>query len=531
MSITCAVPHSAYETVAGDKYIVAGSPDWSVLEESAGGPGDLWHSGLQRGCGGLLDELRYWTPCGWWYLNDTDPLISSVSWRVDAFGFVARRSAWEALGGFDPAYASSVAQGLDFGFRLLQAGGVPLHVPNLFPAMRQAEPHPALPREDVYLFFARHFKRDYRLYMLLRESVRRRSPAKEWRAFREAEKRAGGIPAPPATPIPPRSLLPLRDPAPKVSVVIPTMGRQEYTANLLADYCRQTLPPHEVFVVDATPEGNRQSGVYEALQKRLPLRVIWQRSLGSCRARNEAIRLASGDYVVFGDDDTRILPDFLENHVRLLETYGAQAANGLDVRAGHVHEGPRDLEKKLAALELREGPVGVESKFNNANGCVRREWVECCIGNDANFDGGYGEDGDFGQCLREKGAVILHNPYSANLHLKPARGGFRWWGERGRGAERLPWEIVRRCGWLRPRPSPTIVYGLMKHYAREQVREWFLLYVLRSWWPRYSRPNESPLRRILLLGPRILKTPLTLARIRVACRFARDLLWRGPVYD
>jgi GT2 family glycosyltransferase len=518
---------------AGQEYVAFGDPDQYALPELLRGPGDLWHSGLERGCGGLLGELKYWSACGWWYLNEASPLISSVSWRVDATGFVARRSAWESLGGFDLAYTSGLARGLDFGFRLLNAGGVPLHVPELFRADAAAERYPALSRRDLYLFFVRHFKREYRLYMLFRETLRRRRPAEEWRAWQEAEGAAADLPAPKVRPVRPRALRPLSHPVPKVSVVIPTMGRQEYTASLLEDYCRQTLPPHEIFVVDATPEGGRRPGIYEPFQQRLPLRVVWQKSLGSCRARNEAIRASSGDYIVFGDDDTKILPDFLESHVRLLETYGAPAANGLDIRADHHLQTSQDLARKAGALVSSRVQIGVDDKFSNANGCVRRSWVEECVGNDVNFDGGYGEDGDFGHCLRERGAVVLRNPYSANLHLKPPQGGFRWWGEQAKrqGRRRLPWEIHRRVGWLQPKPSPTIVYGLMKHYTRDQVREWFVAYVLRSWWPRYGRPEESTWRRIVLLMPRMLKTPLTLARIRVACGFAGDLLRRGPVYE
>jgi hypothetical protein len=125
----------------------------------------------------------------------------------------------------------------------------------------------------------------------------------------------------------------------------------------------------------------------------------------------------------------------------------------------------------------------------------------------------------------------LHNPYSVNLHLKPPAGGFRWWGQEAAQRRRLPWEFNRRAGWIKPKPSPTIVYGLLKHYTRDQVREWFTLYVIRGWWPRYSKPHESSWKRGLLLGFRVLKTPLVLLRIRVARRFATDLCRRGPVYQ
>lgn len=518
--------YPALRDAYGGEYLVCGRPDPEILACSLDGPGDFWHSGLLRATAALLPELKYWTPCGWWYLNDADPAISSVSWRADAGAFAVRRSAWECLDGFDRAFWSDAARGLDFGFRLLRSGGVPLHVPGLYPAAE--EPGPPLPREDVYLFFVRHFKRDYRRYLLFRESIRRMTPASEWKALREAERRAAAIAPPHGRAIPPRPLLPLANPRPRVSVILPTMGRQEYAANLLQDLAGQTLSPCEVFLIDATPEQQRLECVYEDLARRIPLRVIWQQSLGSCRARNEAIRLCTGDYILFADDDTRVLPDYVENHVRLLETYGAHATNGLDIRADHHRHGPEELARKLA-----QRPTGamtqVESKFSNANSCVRREWVEKCVGNDVNFDGGYGEDSDFGNRLAKAGAVVLHNPYSANLHLKPPSGGFRLW--RTTRSRRLPWELSRRVGWIAPKPSPTIVYGLLKHHTPDQIREWLLLYVLRGWWPRFLKPGEPSWKRALLALFRILKTPLVLLRIRASLRFANDLCRRGAIYE
>src|SRR2546430_10885490 len=45
-------------------------PYTTLFRSCLKGPGDLWHSGLLRSYGGLLAELKYWKPCGWWYLND-----------------------------------------------------------------------------------------------------------------------------------------------------------------------------------------------------------------------------------------------------------------------------------------------------------------------------------------------------------------------------------------------------------------------------------------------------------------------------
>ncbi len=258
--------------------VVFGEPDAAVLDSLLEGQGDLWHSGLNRGCAGLLAELKYWRP-DWWYLNDFDPTRPGVCWRVDGEAFVIRREVWERLGGFDAAYLSDAAKGLDFGFRLLKAGGVPLHVPGLFPAM--ARPR-ALPRTDVHVFFARHLRRDRCVYACVRTA--------EWRAFRAAAARVRRSPAPPRAAIPPRRLEPLPEPAPAISVILPTMGRQRLAAEFLDDLARQSLPPKEVFVVDATPAAQREPGIYDPFRERLPVRLLWEDTPGACRQRNRALR-------------------------------------------------------------------------------------------------------------------------------------------------------------------------------------------------------------------------------------------------
>ncbi|MBI5629274.1 MAG: glycosyltransferase [Elusimicrobia bacterium] len=521
--------------VPGTELLAVGNPDAALLGGLSEGPGDLWHSGLQRGAGGLLGELRYWSPVYWFYLNDVDPVVRGVSWRLDPGGFVVRASAWRALGGADPGYASDAARALDLGFRLLRRGGVPLHVPGLFGAHPRTKEKNEIPREDLYLFFIRHFKRQYRMWVLARESARRRAPLSQWRALRRAEARARAVPALYDRDLPARPLRPLPESRPSVSVIIPTLSRPRCMANLLSDYTRQTFLPGQIVVMDATPELEREAGLYELFKAKLPLVVLWQKSLGSCRARNEAIAACTGDVIVFGDDDIRIPPDFVENHVRLLETYKADGAVGLDIRADHPEQGLEDLARKLSDPALRRGAAGAAATFNNANSCVRREWVLRCAGNDVNFDGGYGEDQDFGHCLVEKGAVLLRNPRSADLHLKPAAGGFRWWqGQlelKGKARRRQPWELERQVGWISPRPSPTIMYGFLKHYTHEQLREWLYIYLARSWWPSYAKPGESFAVRCLMLVPRLLATPWVLLRIRESMRFAQALKARGPRYE
>jgi glycosyltransferase involved in cell wall biosynthesis len=206
------------------------------------------------------------------------------------------------------------------------------------------------------------------------------------------------------------------------------------------------------------------------------LTVKWQVTKGSCRARNEAIEVCVGDFIVFGDDDIRIQPDFIENHIRLLQTYNAGGCNGLDIRADHIEQDLNDLQSKLKLVEANRWHVGSVQMFSNANSCVKREYVERLVGNDINYDGGYGEDGDFGISLLKLGVPVLHNPFSVNLHLKPPNGGYRFWGSQakvmGKKRKTQPWELDTPVKWIRPVPSPTVMYQFHKQFNKEQIEEY-----------------------------------------------------------
>src|SRR5699024_5453840 len=117
---------------------------------------------------------------------------------------------------------------------------------------------------------------------------------------------------------------------------------------LLEDYKNQTYLPSLVIVIDATPKKESYNPGYDKKNYPFELIVKEQITKGSCRARNEAIELCKSDYIIFADDDTRILPDFVENHIRFLQTYKVDACTGLDIHADN-HE--QDLDDLRTILE------------------------------------------------------------------------------------------------------------------------------------------------------------------------------------
>lgn len=502
-----------YITTCGEELLYAGSPDISLLDTLVKGPGDLWHSSLDQGFKNTFPELVYQTAVFWWFLNDFDDLDQSINWRINPDMFVVRKKVWELFNGLPSDYESEKMAAFDFGFRLLRyGGGVPMYAKGLYPAHHNEV---KIPIEDSYIFYRKNFKLQHSYYMLARKGIQ--NPFKEWRAFRRAKAK---MPEKNIFPVVTPRKLKMINTNSSVSVIIPTMSRQDFTLQLLEDYERQNFPVKEVIVVDATPENQRKIGIYNK-EWSFKLIVKWQKSKGSCRARNEAILLCTGEYLIFGDDDTRIPPDFVENHLSFLHTFRAEACNGLDIPAKDYRHGLEELRNSLNKLGNKRYKAGAAQNFSNANSCVRKEWVERVIGNDINFDGGYGEDSDFGYRILKSGGIVLSNPYSVNLHLKPTVGGYRHWNLQanvlGRDRKKQAWEQGQPVKFIKPTPSPTVLYGIIKHFSSKQVKEYRLKYF-------YLYLFKKPKNRLLF---RLLRMPLKYLQFNRSLYYAKNLLNKG----
>jgi glycosyltransferase involved in cell wall biosynthesis len=98
-----------------------------------------------------------------------------------------------------------------------------------------------------------------------------------------------------------------------ISVVIPTLGKDEYLAYTLASLVRQTHRDFEVIVVNDGGESST-ADLVAPYRKHFPLVYAEHPHGGRSTARNHGIRAASGERVVFIDDDRVATPDLLHRH-------------------------------------------------------------------------------------------------------------------------------------------------------------------------------------------------------------------------
>lgn len=97
-----------------------------------------------------------------------------------------------------------------------------------------------------------------------------------------------------------------------VSVVIPVYNGEKYIKNCLEHVLCQTYEALEVIVIDDGSKDLSYQIVSEMVRKDGRVRLFHQENAGVSSARNAALRLLTGDYVVFVDVDDDIEEDYVE---------------------------------------------------------------------------------------------------------------------------------------------------------------------------------------------------------------------------
>jgi GT2 family glycosyltransferase len=111
----------------------------------------------------------------------------------------------------------------------------------------------------------------------------------------------------------------------RVSVVIATLGRPDPLRRALRSLDESSTAPHEVLVVDGSTTDEAEGVVAEAAASSFPVRHV-RSERGLTRQRNTGLDSATGDVVLFLDDDARVSSDVLD---LLITAYAEEAVVGV----------------------------------------------------------------------------------------------------------------------------------------------------------------------------------------------------------
>ena len=115
----------------------------------------------------------------------------------------------------------------------------------------------------------------------------------------------------------------------RVSLVIPTYRRAEDALRCLGSVQLQVLEAFEVLLVDNSADAELRSRI-ETFNRAARVRAVYvhEPHLGLHNARHAGARAASGDVVVFTDDDAEFDPDWLAAYARRFDARPDMAAAG-----------------------------------------------------------------------------------------------------------------------------------------------------------------------------------------------------------
>jgi glycosyltransferase involved in cell wall biosynthesis len=100
----------------------------------------------------------------------------------------------------------------------------------------------------------------------------------------------------------------------RASVIIPTLNRPDLLQEAVRSVLTQTYPPEQIIVVDDGSDDPVQQKI-DAMQRSNSLVSVYHLSqnVGASAARNFGLQKASGDFILFLDDDDLLHPKMLES--------------------------------------------------------------------------------------------------------------------------------------------------------------------------------------------------------------------------
>ncbi len=266
-----------------------------------------------------------------------------------------------------------------------------------------------------------------------------------------------------------------------VSVIVATYERPKHLWFTLLALNRQTVAFDEIVIADdGSAEETRAAIEKFSSQSSIRTVHVWQKHEDNrvARSRNNAIRAATGEYLVFLDQDCVPSADFLKAHVSIRQprvflvgscVFLDEAKTGqlteADVRSGRLEELLDEVEmKKLRKAHWKDNFYGFfrrylwaiksKPKLRGGNFSIHKADLLAVNGFDENYVGWGQEDDDLGRRLYLAGMSarsVIASAITFHLHHSPPSGATPRWRD-GRNVQYF----------LRKNVSPFAQNGLMK---------------------------------------------------------------------
>lgn len=271
----------------------------------------------------------------------------------------------------------------------------------------------------------------------------------------------------------------------RLSIILHTYYRYDCLETVLKLLSEQSLTPYEIVISDQTPMKDRPIDFYKKFAG-LPLKILDLDKPSHAPAQNKGAEASSGDILLFLDDDVEFGPDFLEQHLKVMEE------ENVDVVLGVTSEKP-DLPEKYQRNTKSIDPIslflksphsrwsGMALHIHGLNTSMKREIFMVNGGFDENIP--RMADIELGYRLYRNGAKIFHSEKPFVYHKRWKKGGTR--------------KTQSNISYLR---MVSRLYLYKKHFSGWGVRQFLILETLNALLFRAQMKGE--------FQPRTLKNPL-----------------------
>lgn len=259
-----------------------------------------------------------------------------------------------------------------------------------------------------------------------------------------------------------------RNPTPRISVIIPTFNRSQDVVRCIESIARSgdNTEMEVILVDDGSHDSHRE--VFRLIQG---IRVVTcSDNQGFAHAIEVGVAASSAEYVMFLNNDTEVLPNWVDALVEVLDNQGSvgavgslilhadltvQEVGGLvwrDGSASHIGRG-------LSPLEPCSRRTRKVDYCSAASLVVRRQLWDTIGGFDSRFAPAYYEDTDLCFSVARQGFEVLVNPESMVVHKESASYGRDSSGQSARQEMNRPkfaskWKSVLSKKPEPPRPEP-----------------------------------------------------------------------------
>lgn len=220
----------------------------------------------------------------------------------------------------------------------------------------------------------------------------------------------------------------------RVTAAIPTYGREQVLLDTVNGLLALLAPPDEILIIDQTQRHEPQvEETLRTLDARGAIRWLRLPEPSIPVAMNQALHQATGELVLFLDDDIIPGANLIEGHRRAYVAEEIWAVTGQVLQPGQSEieapaERPRSRWGDLA-FPYNQNRVAWVDNVMAGNLSVRREAALGIGGFDENFTGvAYRFETDFARRLIAAGGKIRFEPSASIRHLQAPSGGTRMHG-------------------------------------------------------------------------------------------------------